>query len=331
MKRMRLKDYADYLKEWEKDPDSRPRSRRAAGIKRRHEQVEEAATLIEASDNSAGGFNPSFSASRYEREWILTYLGPFYDDNLILDVLRQVKGGKEATVYCCRAHPALGRELIAAKVYRPQMFRNLRNDSLYRQGRGTRDAAGKVVRGRRAAVAMDKKSTFGQDLRHATWLTGEYEALRVLHAAGADVPLPVAFNENAILMEYVGDERWPAPTLSQVALTRDEAPPLFARLLWNLEVMLAHEQVHGDLSAHNILYWAGRATIIDFPQVVNPFVNPAAEMLFHRDVTRLCQYFARFGVAADPLTIAADLWRRYVLAGHDDPPAAPAAPEIEGG
>ena len=75
MKRMRLKEYADYLKEWEKDPDSRPRSRRAASIKRRHEQVEEATTLVEASDNSAGGFNPTFSSSVYEREWILTYLG----------------------------------------------------------------------------------------------------------------------------------------------------------------------------------------------------------------------------------------------------------------
>mgnify|MGYP000925870685 CR=1 FL=1 len=55
--------------------------------------------------------------------------------NIITDVLHQVKGGKEATVYCCAAHPSTGVDLIAAKVYRPREFRQLRNDAQYRQGR----------------------------------------------------------------------------------------------------------------------------------------------------------------------------------------------------
>jgi catechol 2,3-dioxygenase-like lactoylglutathione lyase family enzyme len=45
----------------------------------------------------------------------------------ILDVLRRVKGGKEANVYCCRTHPSTGVDLLAAKLYRPRMFRNLRS------------------------------------------------------------------------------------------------------------------------------------------------------------------------------------------------------------
>jgi len=61
-------------------------------------------------------FNPSFTGSRHEREWILTYLSRFHQDRMISDVLRVVKGGKEATVYCCRAHPNTGLDLIAAKV-----------------------------------------------------------------------------------------------------------------------------------------------------------------------------------------------------------------------
>ena len=48
-------------------------------------------------------FRPTFSGSRHEREWILNYLGPFYDTKKITDVLRRVKGGKEANVYCCAA------------------------------------------------------------------------------------------------------------------------------------------------------------------------------------------------------------------------------------
>ena len=171
---MPMKEYLDFLDEWEKDPDSRPRSRRGASIKRRRERAEAAQLLVESGDNTEGGFNPTFHASRHEREWILTYLGPFYNDQLITDVLRQVKGGKEATVYCCAAHPGTGRTLIAAKVYRPRMFRNLRNDAVYRQGRAVLDDRGKVVHDRRELIALQKNSAFAQQARQTSWLMTEY-------------------------------------------------------------------------------------------------------------------------------------------------------------
>ena len=75
------------------------------------------------------------SPARQERAWLLGYLEEFYKNQIITDILGKVRGGKEATVYCCAAHPSTGFELIAAKVYRPAMFRNLRNDAAYRQGR----------------------------------------------------------------------------------------------------------------------------------------------------------------------------------------------------
>src|SRR5512136_276922 len=50
-------------------------------------------------------FSPTYSGSHHEREWILDALGPFYDKRLVADVLRQIRGGKEATVYCCAAGP----------------------------------------------------------------------------------------------------------------------------------------------------------------------------------------------------------------------------------
>jgi RIO kinase 1 len=312
--------YQDYLREQEKDPDSRPRSRRAAGIKRRNERAEVSATLAESSENTEDGFNPSFHASRHEREWILTYLGPFYNDHIITDVLRQVKGGKEATVYCCQADPVTGTELIAAKVYRPRMFRNLRNDALYREGRAVLNDQGKGVRGRREALAMHKRTDFGQGLLHTAWLVNEYETLRVLYDAGGDVPRPFAYNDNAILMEYCGEAGRPAALLHEVRLPPDEALPLFDRLMKNVALMLAHEQVHGDLSAHNVLYWEGTIKIIDFPQAVNALQNPHALELLTRDIERLCQYFARYGITANAPQIARDLWRRYILADNDAEP-----------
>ena len=71
---------------------------------------------------------------------LLPALGGFYHLGLITDVVGRVKGGKEATVYCCRAHPRTGEEFLAAKIYRPLGTRRFRRDSLYMEGRVILDA-----------------------------------------------------------------------------------------------------------------------------------------------------------------------------------------------
>lgn len=253
-------------------------------------------------------------ARRHERAWILRYLGPFYDELVISDVLRRLKGGKEATVYCCQAHPSTGMELIAAKVYRPRELRNLRNDAQYRAGRELLDDQGKGLRGRHEKKAMLKKTRFGQKLRHGSWLGHEYETMQKLYAVGADIPKPIARGDNVILMEYLGDREMGAPALTEVTLEADEAQPLFDILVRNLELMLAEARVHGDLSAYNVLYWEGAVKIIDFPQAVEPFTHHDAFALFARDVQRICQYFARYGVRADPEQLARELWARFLPA-----------------
>lgn len=263
-------------------------------------------------------FNPTLGSltahshmSNHETEWILNYLGSFYELHLITDVIRRVKAGKEATVYCCRADPETGFDLLAGKVYHERMFRSLKNDAIYREGRSVLDDRGKGVRGRREALAMEKKTKFGQDLRHVSWLTSEFLAMERLYAAGADIPRPIAQSDNAILMEYVGDELIPAPTLINVDLSREEAKPLFDKLIGNIDLMLSHNLVHGDLSAHNVLFWDGQVKIIDFPQAVDPIVNAQAYNLLLRDVTRICQYFAKYGVESDPVRLTTQMWSRY--------------------
>jgi RIO kinase 1 len=258
-------------------------------------------------------FTPTFRPSEHEHFWLLSTLESFYNNQVITDILWKVKGGKEANVYCCAAHPSTGLDLIAAKVYRPQMFRNLRNDAQYRQGREVIDPTGKVVRKRRESLAVKKNTRFGQELRHTSWLEAEYQTMQLLHAAGADVPRPLTHGSSVILMEYVGALRSPAPTLNQVTLRAGEARDIFDRLIRNLAVMLACHRVHADFSAYNILYWEGQFKIIDFPQAVDPRYNPDALALFTRDVARLCQYFDRYHIAQDPGFLVNDLWSRYQL------------------
>ena len=261
-------------------------------------------------DAQAAAFNPTYQGARYERVWIRNYLGAFYDRRLISDVLRKVKGGKEATVYCCRGGALSPHDLVAAKVYRPRQFRNLRNDALYRQGREVLGARGQPVRDRRALVAIRAGTRKGKEMEHISWLAHEYASLDALRSAGVPVPRPIAFANNTILMEYFGEVNRPAPTLHGVTLEREEARRLFAALLADVETMLAHGRVHADLSPFNVLYWRGDYRVIDFPQSVDPLTHPEALSLLQRDVTRLCQYFARYGIAAHGPTLARGIWDR---------------------
>jgi RIO kinase 1 len=260
-------------------------------------------------------FHPTFTSSFHEHEWILNYLGPFHADGIIQDVLRQVKGGKEANVYCCEPFAGTGLGLIAAKVYRPRMFRQLRQDARYRNGRLILDAEGNEVRDDRRLRAVAKRTRYGQEVLHTSWLEHEFQALTLLHRAGADVPRPIARSENTILMEYVGEVGEPAPPLYHVRLDRTEARTLFERLVHNIEIMLAQGLVHADLSAYNVLYWDGEVTVIDFPQAVDVRRNPDAPDLLGRDVERLYGYFARYGVRAEPGRLARALWARHVRRG----------------
>ena len=270
------------------------------------------AELAGMTDQEAG-FTTTYTPARFEEGWLLSSLRFFYDQQMITDVLAQVKGGKEANVYRCAGHVMTGQTLLAAKVYRPRQFRNLRNDKMYREGRVVLTAEGRAVKAtdQRIMRALGKKTAFGEQVQHTSWLMYEYTTLERLYAAGAAVPRPFAAAENAILMGYVGDARGAAPALHAVSLEPAEAGALFEETLRNIELMLQHGLIHGDLSPYNVLYWEGRLTLIDFPQVTSSATNPHARDILARDVTRMCDYFQREGVDCDAEEISDDLWARY--------------------
>jgi len=268
----------------------------------------ENAAFVNAQDDSRGNFKFTYPAARFEEWWLLESLGDLYEHQWITDVLRRVKGGKEASVYQCRAGTAIRGQLAAAKVYRPRSLRNLRNDGMYRQGRADLDGEGRKIIDAGQQHAMQKKTAFGRELSHQSWIAYEFTSLQVLHAAGADVPAPYTMASNAILMSFVGDAEAAAPALNEVDLEPAEAKRLFDRVLRNLDILLSHERVHGDLSAYNILYWEGDITLIDFPQVVSPHVNKNAFAIFSRDVTRVCEYFAKQGIKANAQKLAEEMW-----------------------
>ena len=255
----------------------------------------------------------------------LAQLEPFFERGLIEEVIGLIKTGKEASVYCCRAGVAgvnALREgsrgwlsptaiedgaLVAAKVYRGQQYR-FKNDAVYQEARSRElGLRGSALR----AFEKRRHSAVGRQVQAGTWQHREYECMESLYEAGADVPMPIASAENAILMEYFGDEEDAAQQLNRVRLPASEAPALFERVMNNVELFLGMNMVHGDLSPHNILYWQGEMKVIDFPQVTDPRFNRHCHDLLARDVDNICRYFQAYGVEADAWGLSEELWRRF--------------------
>ena len=260
-------------------------------------------------ENDESRFPFSYHASRYEKEWLMASMKEIYEQNWIEDITRMVRGGKEATVYLCRAPSTMSESLLAAKVYRPRRFRNLKNDHLYREGRNQLDATGKVILDDRQLHAMDKHTDYGLRLLHSSWIGHEFRTMKMLDDAGVDLPRPYVSSDNVILMDYVGDGLTDAPTLNTVTLTSREAARLYERVVFDIELMLLVNRVHADLSAYNILYWQGEIKLIDFPQAIDPDENHGAYRIFSRDLARVCSYFETQGVKTDPRGLAARLWK----------------------
>ena len=108
-------------------------------------QPASAAQFVHSQDDSRASFEFTYRASRHEQGWLLNSLGGFYERGWIADILRLVKGGKEASVYQCTSGQAVEAPILAAKVFRPRQFRNLKKDHLYRLDREVLDELGRPV------------------------------------------------------------------------------------------------------------------------------------------------------------------------------------------
>lgn len=241
-------------------------------------------------------------------EVLLSHLDPLIEDQLIAEVIRPIKAGKEAVVYCCRAHESFGGELIAAKIYRPVERRSFKRDAIYQQGRerGVRPDA-------RTLRALGKKTKRGRLHKFSAWIAHEMRTMTILHQAGADVPEPIDRVGPVILMEYFGDDKGPAPVLVNVTLDADEVATIYQQILHNVELFLIQHRVHADLSAYNMLYVEDHIVVIDFPQSVDPRYNDDSFDLLVRDLKNVNLFFEEYELElVDPFYHTLELWRKHV-------------------
>lgn len=218
----------------------------------------------------------------------------------LLDIIGELKSGKEATVYVGRGP----RGPLAIKLYRDLGARSFRNDAVYTAGRYIGDA--------RIRKAIESRSGRGLDATQDLWVMHEWQELWTLFLAGVPVPEPLIGPEpyliaeagRAVVMRFLGElsgegEAVAAPRLSDLRLNLAAARQAWDQSLDIMARLLALGRVHGDYSAYNLLLWEDRVTVIDFPQMVGRD-NPNFERLLRRDAESLARSFARHGLNEDP-------------------------------
>jgi len=222
------------------------------------------------------------------------------DDGKVDAVVRQLKSGKEASVYVVTC----GDQIRCAKLYKDAEHRGFHKLAAYQEGR--------KARGSRDARAMAKRGRHGRRMQESEWTNAEVTALYRLAHAGVRVPTPYGVYDRVLLMELVVDALGnPAPRLNDVDMSAEQAHLWHAFTITQIVRMLCVDMIHGDLSEYNVLLDANGPVIIDLPQVVSAASNNNAFSMFERDVNNMRAAFGRAAPELLQTSYAQEIWKLY--------------------
>ncbi len=210
-----------------------------------------------------------------------------------------LKSGKEATVNVIERRLLAddSRLLLAKKVYR--------FDSRFRR----REAYLTGSFANRADLPLAYRQA-GRTGEATSWQKNEFNVLRALWHAGANVPYPFEFGElGEVYMQFLGDGSVAAPRLESLAPTPGQATRWLECLIDDLHRFVHLLLVHADLSPYNVLVHNDTPFIIDVPQAVRIGAAPNAFELLRRDIRNLLEFFERFATCPTEDEVFADLMR----------------------
>jgi len=138
------------------------------------------------------------------------------------------------------------------------------------------------------------------------WSRKEYANLHRIYLAGLPCPRPRLHRHHVLVMDFLGDDGWPAPQLREAGTRRAAT----WRRAYEHTVSIMHglyhcaRLVHADLSEFNLLWHRRRVWLIDVGQSVE-ISHPGAERFLAADCANITRFFARQGVAvAEPGALA---------------------------
>ncbi|MEZ0345066.1 MAG: serine protein kinase RIO [Infirmifilum sp.] len=131
------------------------------------------------------------------------------------------------------------------------------------------------------------------------WCRKEFRNLKRAHSVGLPVPRPIAFEENILVMEFLGERGLPYPLLKNISPKNpDKIFQDVKRFIWRLYTEA--ELVHADLSEYNVMLKGDdQIIVIDFGSAVLRS-HPNAVDFLRSDVENIYRFFQKLGVETGP-------------------------------
>lgn len=131
-----------------------------------------------------------------------------------------------------------------------------------------------------------------RDLVYA-WTRKEFKNLQLLNNAGISVPLPIAFKNNVLVMEFIGKNGEAAKILKDNSVSAEQFHDFAVDAL--AKTFFRAGLVHSDFSEYNVLNNAGELVLIDCAQAV-VHSHPNAKEFWKRDLRNTANYLGKKGL-----------------------------------
>ncbi|CAJ1029384.1 RIO1 family, putative [Leishmania lindenbergi] len=130
-----------------------------------------------------------------------------------------------------------------------------------------------------------------------TWAEKEARNLIRLQDGGVLAPAVKLLRQHVLIMEFLGEDGWPAPRLKDVKFPSTKAlDKCYLDLCCTMRKMYARSHlIHGDLSEYNLLLYHGRVVVIDVSQSVE-YDHPRSMNFLRRDIVNVNSFFRSQGL-----------------------------------
>jgi len=183
-----------------------------------------------------------------------------------------ISSGKESRVYLAFTK---NDEFLAVKIYLT--------------------SSAEFKRGMRLYLDDELYRIYTRNFRQAVfeWCKREFNHLNIAYRAKVNVPKPIDYLNNILVMEFLGEDGKPAPLLYTIPSYDFE--PIYYKTIYFIELLYKAGIVHADLSEYNIVLHKNEPYFLDFGQSVKKN-HPNAMNFLLRDIKNVNKFFRSKGV-----------------------------------
>lgn len=126
------------------------------------------------------------------------------------------------------------------------------------------------------------------------WAKKEFKNLKTAKDAGVNVPFPITYLKNVLVMEFLGKEE-AHPVLKEDNLSiQKHIKDIFKQTIHNLHNLTYKAKlVHADLSEWNMIYFNKKLYFIDMGQAV-PLTHQHSREFYNRDIKNIAKFFNKY-------------------------------------